>query len=55
VAGGALATAGAVLERFAVFRAGARSAARPQDTVAPQRARIAAGGSAGAARRTARA
>jgi hypothetical protein len=40
VAGGALVTVGAIAERFTVFRAGARSAARPQDTVEPQRERL---------------
>jgi hypothetical protein len=40
VAGGLLVTAGAIAERWTVFRAGSRSAARPEDTVAPQRARI---------------
>jgi hypothetical protein len=38
VAGGLL-TAGAIAERWAVFRAGFASAARPQDTIEPQRAR----------------
>jgi hypothetical protein len=52
IAGGALATAGAIAERGAVFLAGSRSAARPQDTIAPQRARIDAGISSGASRRT---
>jgi hypothetical protein len=50
VAGGALLTAGAIAERWSVFRAGFQSAARPQDTVGPQRARIAAGETPGAAR-----
>jgi Polysulphide reductase, NrfD len=36
VAGGALLTAGAVAERWSVFRAGFQSVARPQDTVVPQ-------------------
>jgi hypothetical protein len=49
VAGGLL-TGGALAERWAVFRAGFQSAARPQDTVAPQRERIAAGRARGAAR-----
>jgi hypothetical protein len=44
VLGGALLTAGAIAERWTVFLAGRRSAARPQDTVRPQRARIARGG-----------
>ena len=50
VVGGALVSAGAVAERWAVFRAGRRSAARPQDTVAPQRARIDSGETQGASR-----
>jgi hypothetical protein len=52
VVAGALLTGGAIAERWAVFRAGFASARRPQDTVGPQRARIAAGESRGAARRT---
>jgi formate-dependent nitrite reductase membrane component NrfD len=36
----ALLTAGALSERWAVFRAGFQSAARAQDTVGPQRARL---------------
>ncbi len=52
IAGGALLSAGAVAERLAIFRAGFRSAARPQDTVAPQRRRIDAGQRPGAARTT---
>jgi hypothetical protein len=51
VAGGLLVSAGALAERWTVFRAGHRSAERPQDTVAPQRARIERGESRGAARR----
>jgi formate-dependent nitrite reductase membrane component NrfD len=47
----ALMTAGAIAERWAVFRAGFQSAARPQDTVDPQRKRIADGETSGAARR----
>ena len=46
----ALLTAGAVAERLAVFRAGFQSAARPQDTVGPQRERIRTGTARGAAR-----
>lgn len=42
--GGALATAGAVFERFAVFHAGRASAADPQATNAPQRRRVDAAG-----------
>jgi hypothetical protein len=40
IAGGALVNAGALAERWTIFRAGARSAARPRDTVDPQRARL---------------
>lgn len=36
LAGGALLTAGALAERWSVFRAGFQSVARPQDTVVPQ-------------------
>lgn len=50
VAGGALVTAGALAERFTVFRAGSESAKRPQDTVGPQRERIRSGLARGAAR-----
>lgn len=50
VAGGLLVSAGAVAERFTVFRAGKRSALRPQDTVDPQRARVQRGASPGATR-----
>jgi polysulfide reductase-like protein len=50
VAGGLLVSAGALAERFTVVRAGTRSAARPQDTVAPQRSRIERGVARGAAR-----
>jgi hypothetical protein len=41
VAGGLLVSAGAIAERWTVFRAGSRSAERPQDTLGPQRARLA--------------
>ncbi|HEU4977112.1 MAG TPA: NrfD/PsrC family molybdoenzyme membrane anchor subunit [Baekduia sp.] len=54
VVGGALLTAGAIAERFTIFRAGVQSARRPQDTVGPQRERIRRGASAGAARTKAR-
>ena len=54
IAGGLLVTAGAIAERWTVFGAGKRSAARPQDTIDPQRARIAHGLPAGAARSNAR-
>jgi formate-dependent nitrite reductase membrane component NrfD len=50
VAGAALLTAGAIAERWTIFRAGFQSAARPQDTVDPQRARIERGEARGAAR-----
>jgi hypothetical protein len=50
VGAGALLTAGALAERWAIFRAGFQSAARPQDTVDPQRRRIRAGRARGAAR-----
>jgi hypothetical protein len=53
-AAGALLTAGALSERWTVFKAGFQSAARPEDTVAPQRARIDAGARRGASRRRAR-
>jgi hypothetical protein len=39
IAGGVLLTAGAVLERWSVFRAGFQSAADPRATVVPQRTR----------------
>jgi hypothetical protein len=50
ILGGALLSAGAIAERWTVFRAGSRSAQRPQDTVDPQRARIERGETRGAAR-----
>jgi hypothetical protein len=50
VAGGALVSAGALAERWAIFRAGSHSAERPRDTVEPQRARIRTGRARGAAR-----
>ncbi len=40
VAGGAMVLAGAALERFAIFRAGFRSARDPKYTVMPQRERL---------------
>jgi hypothetical protein len=55
IAGGLLVSAGAAAERFAVFRAGTRSAERPEDTVGPQRARIERGETRGAACREPRA
>jgi hypothetical protein len=42
IAASALISAGAVAERWSVYRAGFQSAARPQDTIDPQRERIAA-------------
>jgi hypothetical protein len=50
IGGGVLLTAGAVAERWAIFRAGFQSAARPQDTIDPQRADIRAGRRRGASR-----
>jgi hypothetical protein len=50
IAGGALLTAGAVCERWSVFRAGFQSAADPRFTVGPQRERIARGRTRGGAR-----
>jgi hypothetical protein len=40
VAGGALLLAGALCERWSIFRAGFQSAADPKYTVDPQRARL---------------
>jgi formate-dependent nitrite reductase membrane component NrfD len=54
VGGGALLTAGAVAERWAIFRAGFQSVARPQDTIDPQRAAIRSGRRKGASRLLAR-
>jgi len=54
VGGGALIAAGALAERWAVFRAGFQSAADPKYTVGPQRRRIEEGGARGGSRRTAR-
>lgn len=51
VAGGALVLAGAVCERWSVFKAGFQSARDPKYTVGPQRRRIAAGRTRGASRR----
>jgi polysulfide reductase-like protein len=50
VAGGALLAAGALAERFAIFRAGFQSAADPRYVVGPQRGRIERGETRGAAR-----
>jgi formate-dependent nitrite reductase membrane component NrfD len=49
-AGGALVLAGALAERWSVFRAGFQSARDPRFTVGPQRERIAGGRTRGAAR-----
>ena len=51
LAGGAILTAGVITERWAVFRAGFKSASDPKYTVGPQRARIEGGESPGAVRR----
>jgi hypothetical protein len=50
-AGGAMLIAGALCERWSIFRAGFQSAADPDATVGPQRAAIAAGERRGASRR----
>jgi hypothetical protein len=50
IAGGALLSAGALAERWTVFKAGSASAKRPQDTIDPQRSRIGRGLARGAAR-----
>jgi hypothetical protein len=55
VAGGALVTAGAILTRWSVFRAGFQSARRPQDTVGPQRDAVARGERVAASRKVPRA
>jgi hypothetical protein len=52
IAGGAAVLAGAVAERWSVFRAGFQSAADPAYTVGPQRARIDAGITRGASHAT---
>ncbi len=54
IAGAAFITGGAIAERWAVFRAGFQSAARPQDTVDPQRERLTTTSAQGAARQDAR-
>jgi hypothetical protein len=48
VAGSAVLTAGVIAERWAVFRAGFKSASDPKYTVGPQRARIERGETSGA-------
>jgi hypothetical protein len=50
LAGAALVGAGALSERWAIFRAGFQSARDPEQTVRPQRERIEADASAGAVR-----
>jgi formate-dependent nitrite reductase membrane component NrfD len=50
VAGGALMLAGAVCERWSIFRAGFQSAADPKYTVEPQRREIVSGARRGASR-----
>jgi hypothetical protein len=54
ITGAAFVTGGALAERWAVYKAGFQSAARPQDTARPQRERVTAGETAGAARMRAR-
>jgi hypothetical protein len=51
MAGGGLVLAGALAERWTVFRAGFQSARDPRYTVGPQRERVRAGTTRGAARR----
>jgi hypothetical protein len=51
VAGGTLVLAGAVCERWSIFRAGFQSAADPRATVEPQRRAVASGERRGATRR----
>ena len=53
-AGGGLLAAGALCERFAVFRAGFQSASDPKYVVGPQRRRIEAGETRGGSRRAPR-
>jgi len=53
VAGSAMLLAGAVCERFSVFKAGFGSARDPKYTVAPQRRRVGAGEGHGASRKAA--
>ena len=50
IAGSAIVTAGVITERWAVFKAGFKSASDPRYTVGPQRARIERGEARGAAR-----
>lgn len=54
MAGGAMIVAGAVCERWSVFKAGFQSARDPKYTVAPQRRRILGGLTRGASRRAPR-
>ena len=51
VSGGALVLAGAVCERWSVFKAGLQSARDPRQTAQPQRARVEGGRGLGASRR----
>jgi Polysulphide reductase, NrfD len=51
LAGGSLLLAGAVCERWSIFRAGFQSAANPRATVEPQRRAVATGRRRGASRR----
>jgi hypothetical protein len=51
LAGSAVLTAGVIVERWAVFRAGFQSAADPKYTVGPQRARVESGEARGATRK----
>jgi formate-dependent nitrite reductase membrane component NrfD len=51
VAGGAMVLAGAICERWSVFKAGFQSARDPKYTVGPQRKRITGGRTRGASRR----
>jgi DMSO reductase anchor subunit len=51
VLAGGLLNAGALAARWSIFKAGFVSAARPEDTVGPQRARIASGATRGAVSR----
>jgi hypothetical protein len=50
IVGGALLSAGAILTRWSIFKAGAQSAADPDASVRPQRARIVSGETEGSVR-----
>jgi len=54
IASGALINVGALCARWSIYKAGFASAARPDDTVVPQRRRITAGRTRGAIRRAVR-